>query len=236
MKWGVFLQACSGACVRIPVAGSRAGCRARGLAAEPGLVSQERPLSWFQAKGSSLFSSQREQGGDWELLYLHPPPPPAPRSFHARATAVHWGFLASARGAFVQGWLFLHSPAFPVSDVRLVSSASYTLARVCRWEACWWGALHWLCTLDGWCSLIWLHRKPSWLDHYLLIFELSNGWVIWSKLSGFLAPSFCTRRFMSRKEEFGSPRLLARCLFGGVHQHEQTRLLPAISHGSASEL
>lgn len=45
-------------------------------------------------------------------------------------------------------------------------------------------------------------------------------------VSGFLLPSFCTDVSWAGRRSLTAPGYWLRCLFGGVHQHEQTRLLP----------
>lgn len=223
-KWGGFCgRWCSGAS-QGPVAELEAGCRARGCQSPAWCPVSLCHGSRREGRSLGLSSPRREQG-ETELLYLHPHPRWLPRSFHAWATAVHWEPSSLCSWGLCPGLAApsLHSPAFPASDVRL-GSASYTLARV-WWEACWWE----LCTdsaslMAGVLSFGSIENPAPKLDHYLLIFELQ--WMSYLKQTepGFAA-SFCTD-VMSRKEEFGSPRLLEAPCLGQGAPTQQTRLLP----------
>ena len=99
------------------------------------------------------------------------------------------------------------------------------------------GSLALTLPLDGWCSLVWLHRKPSLkLNHNLLIFELSMGELFEANCLRVFAALFPHRHFTGWKEQFDSPWLLAPVLvWWGAPTRANQASPPAISHRSASE-
>lgn len=184
------------------------------LAREPGSGVPGSPPSWFQARrtqpGPLLPQGER---GEIEILY----PPPSP--FMPRATPVYQAPSSLCSQGLCPG---LATPASPVSDIRLVSSALGT--RVGGKPAGGEPRAPPL-PLDDWCPLVWLHRKPSpTLDHCLLIFELSGNELREADCLRFLLPSFRTASQAGRRS-WTAPGCWLRCTFGGAQQQERTRLL-----------
>ena len=151
VKWGCFCgRCCSGTC-QGPVGELEAGRRAGVWCPQGALCLGSRQ------EGRSLgLSSPERARRDWDSAATATPSRSRPLQFTRN-------LLASACGAFVQGWL---RPLFTHQHLLSQTLGSSLLPakpwHTCGWEACWWGALPWLCLSTAGVLLFGSIENPAW--------------------------------------------------------------------------